>query len=152
MFTTADGIAGKQINDIEERADTIYVATNGGISMIPASLHFNVLEIPVYVTKIKINNVDTTLLNEYNLGYKQNNISINFSAADLAATTERIYEYRVNNDPWITSQLENIVLQQLAAGKYIVQIRAIKKEGAPSERMAEVSFIINALFWPPPFF
>lgn len=152
VFTTADGIAGKQINDIKEREDTIYVATSSGISMIPASLHFNVLEIPVYVTKIKINNADTTLLNEYNLGYKQNNISINFSAADLAATTERIYEYRVNNEPWVTSQLENIALQQLAAGKYIVQIRAIKKEGSPSERMAEVSFIINAVFWKNPYF
>ena len=152
VFTTADGIAGKQVNDIEERDDTIYVATSGGISMIPASLHFKVLEIPVYVTKIKINNVDTTLLNEYNLGYKQNNISISFSAADLAATTERIYEYSVNNDLWITSQLENIALQQLAAGKYIVQIRAIKKDGSPSERIATVSFVINNVFWKNPYF
>ena len=147
VFTTADGIAGKQINDIAERNDTIYVATTAGISMLPTNLRFNVQEIPVYITKIKINNRDTTLLREYNLSYLQNDIGIEFSAADLAATTERIYQYKINDGDWIVSNIENIVLQQLAPGNYKVEIRALKRDGSPSNKSAEISFKISAPFW-----
>ena len=152
VFTTADGIAGKQINDIAERNDTIYVATTGGISIFPSNLRFNVQQIPVYITKIKINNIDTTLLPEYNLGYLQNDIGIEFSAADLAATTERIYQYKINNGDWIVSDIENIALQQLAPGSYKVKIRALKKDGNPSNETAEILFKINAPFWKTSFF
>ena len=152
VFTTADGIAGKQINDIAERNDTIYVATTGGISMLPSNLRFNVQEIPVYITKIKINNIDTTLLSQYDLGYKQNDISVEFSAADLAATTERIYQYKINDGEWIMSNIENIVLQQLAPGNYNVAIRALKRDGSPSNKAVEISFKIRAPFWKTPIF
>lgn len=151
FFTTADGIAGKQVNDIEERNDTVYVATTAGISIVPSSLLFNVQQIPVYVTKIKINNADTSLLDYYRLGYEQNNISISFSAADLAATTAAIYEYRINNNVWITTTIENISLPQLAPGKYTVQIRAIKRDGNPSEKIAQVLFIIATPLWKNPY-
>ena len=151
FFTTADGIAGKQVNDIEERNDTIYVATTAGISIIPALLRFNVQQIPVFITKLKINNADTTLLKNYKLAYWQNNISIFFSAADLAATAAGTYQYRVNNDVWNTTQVENIALLQLAPGKYKVQIRAIKRDGNPSDNIEEVSFTIATPFWKNPF-
>ena len=151
FFTTADGIAGKQINDIEERNDTIYVATTAGISIIPASLRFNVPQIPVYVTKMKINNADTALLKNYKLAYWQNNISIFFSAADLAGTAAGTYEYRVNDDEWTSTQIENIALLQLAPGKYNVQIRAIKRDGNPSDNIEEISFTIATPLWKNPF-
>ena len=147
VFTTADGIAGKQINDIIERNDTVYVATTSGISMIPSSLYFSTIDIPVYVTGVKLNNADTILQNEYNLNYKQKNISITFSSADLGSTTERIYEYKINNGAWITTQTENITLQQLAPGNYKIQIRAIKRDGTASAKVTEVLFKISTPFW-----
>jgi hypothetical protein len=147
VFTIADGIAGKQINDITEHNDTIYVATTSGISMIPALLRIGVPDIAVYVTSVKIDNADTTLLSEYNLAYNKKNISINFSAADLAATTERIYQYKINNGLWTETQLENIALQQLSPGKYKIQIRALKRDGNPSTKITEIIFNISAPFW-----
>jgi len=152
VFTTADGIAGKQINDIIERNDTVYVATTSGISMIPSSLFFSTIDIPVYVTAVKINNTDTILQNEYDLNYKQKNISITFSSADLGSTTERIYEYRINKAAWITTQTENITLLQLAPGKYTIQIRAIKRNGTASAKITELFFKINTPFWKSLFF
>jgi ligand-binding sensor domain-containing protein len=147
VFTTADGIAGKQINDIAERNDTIYVATNAGISMLPASLNFDIPDIPIFITGIKINNVDTSLQKAYNLNYKQNNIDISFSFADLGSTTERMYEYRINKGAWIKINIENIALQQLSPAAYNIQIRALKRDGTPSEIIASVAFKIETAFW-----
>jgi ligand-binding sensor domain-containing protein len=147
VFTTADGIAGKQINDIAERNDTIYVATNAGISMLPASLNFDIPDIPLFITGVKINNADTLLQQSYNLSYKQNNIDIAFAFADLGSTTERMYEYRINKAAWIKINTENIALQQLAPGSYNVQIRALKRNGTPSEIITSLAFKIETAFW-----
>jgi ligand-binding sensor domain-containing protein len=147
VFTTADGIAGKQINDIVERNDTIYVATNAGISMLPASLNFDIPDIPLFITGIKINNVDTSLKQSYKLDYKQNNIDITFSFADLGSTTERMYEYRINKADWIKINTENIALQQLAPATYDVQIRALKRNGIPSKIITTIAFKIEPAFW-----
>jgi ligand-binding sensor domain-containing protein len=147
VFTTADGIAGKQINDIIERNDTIYVATNAGVSILPAALSFNIPDIPVIINAVKINNADTTLLDYYSLKPWQNNIAISFSSADLGSTTERMYEYKVNNGNWIVINSESIALQQLAASVYDVQIRALKRDGNPSDKIVSVVFKINTSFW-----
>ncbi len=147
VFTTADGIAGKQINDIAERNDTMYVATNAGISMLPVSLNFDIPNIPLFITGVKINNLDTSLQKSYNLSYKQNNINIAFAFADLGSTTERMYEYRINNAAWIKTNTENIALQQLASGIYNLQIRALKRNGIPSEMITTVAFKIETAFW-----
>ncbi len=153
VFTTADGIAGKQINDIDERNDTIYVATTSGISIIPSTLNFAVPNIPVFITSIKIDNVDTVLSNEYMLDYEQQNITLSFATADLGSTTERIYEYRINNGDWNTTQIEKIELYQLGFGTYKVQIRAINRDGLPSSKVEVITFKIktplrkNPWFW-----
>jgi ligand-binding sensor domain-containing protein len=147
VFTTSDGIAGKQINDIAERNDTMYVATTGGISIIPATLNYITRNIPVYISGIKFNYSDTILQHEYDLPWKLNNISLSYTATDLAATTERIYQYRINSNSWITTQNENLELQQLAPGKYILQIRALKRNGVPSAVYAELIFTLATPFW-----
>lgn len=152
VFTTADGIAGKQINDIIEKNDTIYVATSSGISIIPSSLKFIANDIPVYITGVKINNADAVLQNEYELSYAQKNITLSFSSADIGSTTERTYEYKINKGPWIVTQTENITLQQLAPNNYTITVRAIKRDGLPSLKTAIITFKINTPFWKNPFF
>ncbi len=147
FFTTADGIAGKQINDIADHNDTIYVATNAGVSIVPANVHFDVPNIPVYINNISINNKDTIFLNEYKLVYTQNNIGIQFNAADLGSSTELLYEYRINKEDWQSINVENISLLQLAPGDYTVQIRAMNRDGNPSNKIAEVRFLIKNIFW-----
>jgi ligand-binding sensor domain-containing protein len=147
VFTTADGIAGKQINDITAHNDTIYVATNAGISMVPANLQFDVPNIPVYITSVSINNVDTSFAKSYNLSYLQNNIVIQFNASDLGSSTDLLYEFRINNQAWKSISIENISLLQQAPGVYKIQIRALNRDGNPSNKIAEVSFTIRAAFW-----
>jgi ligand-binding sensor domain-containing protein len=147
VFTTADGIIGKQINDITEHSDTIYVATNAGVSILPANLTFAVPNIPVYITGISINNLDTILQDKFKLSYGQNNIGIRFNASDLGTTTDHIYEYKINDEPWHTVNNDNISLQQLAPAIYKIQVRTLNRDGNPSNIIAKVQFDISNTFW-----
>jgi ligand-binding sensor domain-containing protein len=147
VFTTADGLAGKQINDIKANNDTIYVATNAGISIVPASISFEVPNIPVYITGISINNVDTVLQNSFSLAYWQNNINIRFNASDLGTTTDHVYEYKINNEPWHVVNNDNISLPQLSPGNYKIQVRTLNRDGNPSNIIAEVRVVIKNAFW-----
>lgn len=143
QFTTADGIAGKQINDILQRNDTIYVATSNGISMIPNSLKIDVINTPIFITNVKINNADTTIQKKYELNSSNNNITILFSAPDLGSTAERLYQYKVNNSNWKTTTTGKIELFQLSPNNYEIKICAINRDGNPSNLIETVSIKIK---------
>jgi ligand-binding sensor domain-containing protein len=142
-FTTADGLVGKQINDIIEKNDTLYLATSGGVNILPANIYFKAPDIPVFITSVKINNVDTTILSSYNLKYNQNSIIISFAAPDLASSIERTYQYKINNGSWITTKQQSIQLFQQSAGKYIIQIKALKRDGTASEKFEVITIKIK---------
>jgi sensor histidine kinase YesM len=77
---------------------------------------------------------------------------MSFSTADLGSTTERIYEYRINNGNWNTTMIEKIELYQLGSGTYKVQIRAINRDGIPSNKTEVVTFKIKTPLKKSPWF
>jgi ligand-binding sensor domain-containing protein/anti-sigma regulatory factor (Ser/Thr protein kinase) len=142
-FTTADGIAGKQINDIQERNDTIYVATSNGISMIPSKLKIDVTNTPIFITGIKINNTDTTIQKKYVLNSDNNNITIFFSAPDLGSTAERSYQYKIDNGSWKQTSAGRLELYQLSPGNYDIVICAINRDGNASTIVENITIKIK---------
>ncbi|MBK6937385.1 MAG: hypothetical protein IPH18_11280 [Chitinophagaceae bacterium] len=82
-FGTADGLIGEQVNDIAIDNDTVYAATSGGISYLPANLSLPLNDITTFITRVSVNNIDTSILSSYALPFSQNNIRIEFSAIDL---------------------------------------------------------------------
>jgi anti-sigma regulatory factor (Ser/Thr protein kinase) len=143
-FGTADGLIGEQVNDITIKNDTVYVATVGGISYMPANLSLPVSDIATYITAISINNVDTVVAASYDLPYYKNDISISFSGVDLTGFTP-LFEYSINNSAW--KQTDKIELKRLAPGNYTIKIRAIRRDGAPSAQLATLSLAIKTPFW-----
>src|SRR5437868_6678413 len=69
FFGTSDGLIGEQVNDITVSNDTVYVATSGGISYLPASLHLPVADITTFITRVTIDGKDTLVLDKYSLPY-----------------------------------------------------------------------------------
>jgi WD40 repeat protein len=143
-FGSADGLIGDQVNDIFIKNDTVYVATVGGISYMPASLSLPVADIASFITGVSINSKDTVLADHYDLPYYRNDISISFSGVDLTGFIP-LYEYSINDGPW--QKTEKIELKRLAPGSYNVKIRAIKRDGKPSSQIAAMSFYIQTPFW-----
>ncbi len=145
FFGLTDGLIGEQVNDITIHNDTVYVATTGGISFMPASLSLPVTDITTFITKVSVNGIDTLVTQSYTLDYDQNDISIGFSGADLTGYYP-LFEYRVNEEAWQKTDKNNINLR-LPSGSYTIQIRGMKRDGSPSSGTESIAFYIKTPFW-----
>ena len=144
-FGLSDGLIGEQVNDITIYKDTVYAATTGGISYLPANLNLPVTNITTFITRVTIHGVDTLVMKNYTLPYDKNDISISFSGADLTGYYP-LFEYRINEAAWQKTDKNNIELR-LASGRYNIQIRSMKRDGSPSLQTENISFYIKTPFW-----
>jgi anti-sigma regulatory factor (Ser/Thr protein kinase) len=144
-FGLSDGLIGEQVNDITIYKDTVYAATTGGISYLPANLNLPVADITTFITRVLIQGKDTVVLKEYTLPYDKNNISIYFSGADLTGYYP-LFEYRTNDGNWIKTDKNNIELS-LAPGRYNIQIRGLKRDGTASAQSETISVFVKTPFW-----
>ncbi len=148
-FGTADGLIGEQVNDIAFNNDTIYTATSGGISYLPADLPLPVADIATFITRISINGQDEELKESYTLPFSKNDITIEFSGVDLTGFVP-LFEYSINNGDW--KQTDKIELKKLSPGSYNIKIRAIKRDGSASGQQASVNVKVKTPFWKNPVF
>ncbi len=145
FFGISDGLIGEQVNDITIKNDTVYVATSGGISYLPANLHLPVADITTFITRVSVDGKDTSVLSSYALPYDKNNISIDFSGVDLTGYYP-LFEYKVNNTEWVKLDKNSIELR-LLSGNYNILIRAIKRDGTASSQSANINIYIETPFW-----
>ncbi len=148
-FGTADGLIGEQVNDITFNNDTIYTATSGGISYLPANLSLPVADIATFITRISINGQDEELKESYAVPFSKNDITIDFSGVDLTGFVP-LFQYSVNNSDW--KQTDKIELKKLSPGNYTIKVRAIKRDGTASAQQAAVNIKIKTPFWKNPLF
>jgi ligand-binding sensor domain-containing protein/anti-sigma regulatory factor (Ser/Thr protein kinase) len=145
-FGRADGLIGDQVNDIDIYHDTVYAATNQGISFLPASLALPINNITTFITRVSINNSDTLVQNSYALPHNSNNVSLELAAVDLTGYYP-LFEYRLNSGEWIQLKNNTLELNSLGYGNNKIQVRAIRRDGKPSTRVAEMAFFIKTPFW-----
>jgi ligand-binding sensor domain-containing protein/two-component sensor histidine kinase len=145
FFGLSDGLIGEQVNDITIHNDTVYVATSGGISYLPAGLHLPVADITTFITRVTVDRKDTLVLDSYSLPYDKNDISIDFSGVDLTGYYP-LFEYSINNAGWVRLDKNSIDLR-LLSGNYNIVIRAIRRDGRPSSQAAHLSIYIETPFW-----
>jgi anti-sigma regulatory factor (Ser/Thr protein kinase) len=144
-FGLSDGLIGEQVNDVTIYNDTVYAATTGGISYLPANLNLPVADITTFITRVLIQGNDTVVLKEYTLPYDKNNISIYFSGADLTGYYP-LFEYRINEGSWLKTDKNNIELS-LAPGRHNIQIRGLKRDGTASSQSETISVFVRTPFW-----
>jgi anti-sigma regulatory factor (Ser/Thr protein kinase) len=146
FFGLADGLAGDEVNDITVANDTVYAATNGGISFFPEKLKLPVADIATFITGISINGKAVSVQDEYSLSYDKNDITIEFSGVDLTGYSP-FFEAKINNGLWQRLDKNSIDLKKLAQGNSIIEIRAILRNGLPSPQTARVKIYIRTPFW-----
>lgn len=145
-FSGADGLIGDQVNDLVIKNDTVFAATTGGISYLPANLQLPLADISTFITRVSVNNIDTAVLSSYTLPFSKNNLLVEFSAVDLTGFNPA-FEYSINNRDWIRAQTNTLSLQNQPPDNYTIRIRSIKRDGTPSSQVAVISFKIKTPFW-----
>jgi ligand-binding sensor domain-containing protein len=149
-FTTEDGLASNEINDVLKANGKIWVATNKGVSFFnPLYPYKTSTELPVYINRISINERDTALQGKYALEYDQNNIRINFIALGYKNAGQLSYRYKMIglDTGWIYTKNREIQFTTLPTSNYKFILSVMKSNGEWSKNEAEVEFHIYAPFW-----
>lgn len=121
-----NGILSDQVHTALSLKDKLYIATNRGLFSVYKNF-YDSLRLPIYYNKCIINGksmkINKTLILKYNETF-----SINFSCVAYGDFRNFItYEYRLIglNDNWIPISSNQIQLNNLSPGNYILQVIAV---------------------------
>ena len=139
----------RNIHDILVKNDTLYVASDDGLTIIPEVMLGKIIShtpIP-YFQSVMVN--DSSIdISRGEISLKENN-KIRFQYGYIAYSSTPIeFSYMLENldKNWTTGTGTNVVYQNLSRGKYIFKIRARKATMEWSEPI-EFRIAIRAHFW-----
>ncbi len=152
-YTTSNGLASNNINDIYADDSVICVATSGGLTVLNALTKINRTAPPLlYITTAQCLNKQISPDSTYSFGYKQNSLHINYIALSYRAPESIQYRYRLNHKgEWIYTRNTSADLLYLPEGKYEFELsaRVLDSDWSKPESF---SFTIKPPFWRTYFF
>ena len=148
-YSTMDGLANNNINDVYVRDSMVYAATSKGVSIFNYFIVASNPPPPIFITNISINQRDTLINEHYVLPFNQNNISIKYAGISFISDGKKSYRYKLigSDDKWNYTTLNQIELKSLHDGNYTFVVEALDKFGNPSLQPAKINFIIKPAFY-----
>lgn len=149
-----DGLVMGEVRDGFLQDDTVWLRTNAGLTYFPADLidRQPLSEPGIEMDRILISDRDTTILPEYQLNYRQNDLELAFSAVAFTDSRQVRYHYRVLglDDEWQVSAFGEIRLSKLSPGTYTVEVLAMDVYGMQSRQPLRTVFRIRPAWWQRP--
>ncbi|HET9746411.1 MAG TPA: histidine kinase, partial [Chitinophagaceae bacterium] len=132
----------------------LYTAFNNTIVRFqPAKLIKNNLPPRFFIESISVNGEKNLYhpARSLSLPYRQNNLVVNLGIVNFTDPYLQRFAYRLlknGDEPWqeIGSQ-RNIIFSNLAASKYLLQVKVFSKNNSWTEQIKEISIIIRPPFW-----
>ena len=136
IFNRDSGLWSNYINDLLVVRDTVWSATNKGISIFPTSYSQNVIDSKINIIEAKTSLGKLNIYDKILLKPNQNNISITFSNLNFRYDNLDQYEYRLlpNIDNWSKSTSNTVVFSELNPGSYMFEVR-VMDQGFNSEQL-----------------
>ena len=148
---SSEGLLGDEVNDIAVLNDTVYIATNEGISFFDSGVDFiNREPPPVYITSVRVNNKDTLVYGHPDFKYDNNNLHIGFNAISFKSNEKIKYYYRlISGNDTLSSTTTNreVEFLRLHPGDYNFSVIAMNNSGIWSDVPATYSFCILPAWW-----
>lgn len=145
-LSKADGLTSNIINELAFYKDTIYAATDNGISIIPASIKFPDFEINPIIISVTINNKKRDVANNYLLKNEEKNISVQLSGVELSGHFKN-FQYSLNKEnSWLDLDGNTINLS-LKEGITNLRVRAVDVNNNISSQKSEIKFLIAIPFF-----
>lgn len=145
-ISRTDGLSSNTVNDLIAKNDTVYAATENGISIIPAVYQNPKFEISPELTDVMINQQRKPIAKNYNLASNENNITLQFSGIELSGHFKAI-QYAVNNQKNWNSLDGNVLNIQLNSGSHNIFIRAVDVNNQISKQTLKLVFFIKTPFY-----
>lgn len=154
-YTTLNGLASDFVHDVWVHADSVWAATEKGLTLLPAPLpdvaapQPAAILPPVYITAFKVWNQTLPSGKMYRLAYNQNNLTIEFIGLSYRSAQHIKYVYQMENaDPtWLHTAARQVQYPALPPGKYLFKVAATDNWGAISNPVAVITIYISPPFW-----
>ncbi len=148
-YTESNGLISNEINWLEKKDSSLYLATPSGLMIVPEQ-NLTVVEEPprLIVNSIKINGVTQKKKANYLLNHDQNNLEIDLTGISYKSFGDIRFEYMLegwNNSPKFSTNGQ-INFTNLDAGKYVFKVKAVGR-GVADKDYKEIRFEIKPFFW-----
>ena len=149
-YNTNNGLISNEVNQVIKDVNTVYIASNKGISWFDESeTKPNIAKPPIFVTSIQINKRDTSIQKKYILPYYKNNITFNYIGLTYKSEGDIEYKYKLIglDTNWNFTHTSTIPYTTLPYGKYSFIVSAKNNDGYWSKNPDRIDFIIIPPFW-----
>lgn len=147
-YGTDNGLSSNEVNDILIDGQKIYLATNNGLTILRADeASADTLPPPLYLSRLTVNQEVISDTSNLTLEYRQNNISVDFTAINFNDSKNITYRYKLkSSDPWIYIHNTTLDFGSLESAKYHLIIEARSQYSGWSKPLM-LNFTIKPPFW-----
>ena len=166
-FTEQDGLLGNQYQPVSgfiSSSGKLFFGGPNGFNMIdPGTITKNKIVPEAYLSKLLINNQPLSKQNpryinslylaqteNIKLNYKQNSLTIGFTATNFIKSSRNKFRYRIKNylDDWVeTNQGNDVSFTKIPPGDYVLEVLASNNDGVWSQKSKEINIKIYPPFW-----
>jgi sensor histidine kinase YesM len=152
-YDFTDGLPKAEIKDILVQNNKVFVATSDGLVVFDEQKQSLNKTMPnLILNSFLVNNTLVDLSKKNKFKFSENNISIHYSLLSFRGLESAIVQYRINNNHWqnINKFSNQLDLSSLAAGTYIIELRAFNEDGIATGKNIKLQFSIEAPFYKTP--
>lgn len=135
-----------EISQVIVLNDKLYFTTGNNLLSYQLNQKEKNIKIPLILTRVAINEKDTSLLNEYNLSYNKNNIQLEFKALTFKDAQNVRYKYLLEglSEEWNIIDDNKLHFEYLPSGDYTLHLSL---DNYIPEKEIIIRFNIQKPFW-----
>ncbi len=143
-----EGLPSTEVKDLTKSNGKIVVATSKGLAIFEDSTNFAQVEVKLHLDRVKIQEQDTLIRQQYDLKHRQNNIKIEFTGVTFRHSEEIRYEYQMTgiDEDWVSTRLGVAQYPSLPSGNYTFRLRA-KTTNTDWSKERSISFNVSKAYW-----
>jgi len=148
-YSGTEGLLPVQLNSICLKQDTVFVASEKGISyFIPSQASTSEVHPKIFITSMEVNKEPYNFGKKITLDWNQNTITFGFSGISISSLGDISYQYKLEglDQSWVNAENNEVTYSGLKPGKYTFKVRTISKHGKISKETASQEFSIKAHF------
>lgn len=145
-LTHIDGLSSNSVNSVFHYNDTLYCATDKGISFLPTKIHPTKHNINPLIVAISINNRIVPIKKSYSLHDNEKNVLIRLAGIELTGHFKK-FQYKSNSTEEWTDLVGNTLNLSLNTGSNSLFIRGIDTNDNISPKQLSLIFHVAIPFY-----
>lgn len=147
-YSVSHGLPTTEIEHLLVRPNEIWFTCHKGLGYLPQRRFSKPVSPRIYLTGVRFNEQDTTLLSTYSVGYQQNRMEVSYETVSFRSQ-QRHYKYKLLpiSPKWISTNQNSMKFNSLAPGRYQFSVQAADANGMSENNSLSFDLIVQKAFW-----